>query len=75
MSVDVVKVSKFLSLILRHDPGKIATATKVGQRHGRPVVLTVRTRQMHAAGHKFFLSANGVWLTEKVPAEFLEFPR
>jgi putative RNA 2'-phosphotransferase len=52
-----------------------ATATKVGQRHGRPVVLVVRAREMAAAGHQFFLSANGVWLTERVPAEFLVFPQ
>jgi putative RNA 2'-phosphotransferase len=52
-----------------------ATATKVGQRHGKPVVLVVRARAMAAAGHQFFLSANGVWLTERVPAEFLVFPQ
>jgi putative RNA 2'-phosphotransferase len=50
------------------------TATKVGQRHGKPVVLTVRSGEMAAAGHSFFLSANGVWLTERVPAEFIDFP-
>lgn len=51
-----------------------ATAVKVGQRHGRPVVLEVRAGEMHRAGHVFHLSANGVWLTERVPAEYLEFP-
>ena len=50
------------------------TATKVGQRHGKPVILVVRTGQMAAAGHRFYLSANGVWLTERVPVEFIEFP-
>jgi putative RNA 2'-phosphotransferase len=29
---------------------------------------------MHAAGHVFFLSENGVWLTDEVPAKFIEFP-
>jgi uncharacterized protein (TIGR02452 family) len=29
---------------------------------------------MVAAGHTFFVSANGVWLTDAVPAAFLEFP-
>jgi len=29
---------------------------------------------MAAAGHRFYLSANGVWLTERVPVEFIEFP-
>lgn len=52
----------------------VPTATKVGQRHGQPVVLVVRAREMSAAGHPFFLAANGVWLTERVPVAFLLFP-
>ena len=48
------------------------TAHKVGQRHGRPVVLRVKSGQMHAAGHLFFLSKNGVWLCDRVAPEFLE---
>lgn len=50
------------------------TATKVGQRHGKPVILIVRSQEMSAAGHQFYLSANGVWLTERVPVEFIDFP-
>ncbi len=52
----------------------VPTATSVGQRHGRAVVLVVRAGAMAAAGHTFFLSANGVWLTARVPAEFIKFP-
>jgi putative RNA 2'-phosphotransferase len=52
----------------------VETATKVGQRHGKPVVLVVRAGEMFAAGHVFFVSSNGVWLTERVPVEFLDFP-
>ena len=52
----------------------VPTATKVGQRHGKPVVLVVRAGAMFTAGHPFFLSANGVWLTERVPVEFIDFP-
>jgi putative RNA 2'-phosphotransferase len=51
-----------------------ATATKVGARHGKPVVLTIEADSMHRAGLEFFLSANGVWLTEHVPARFIRFP-
>ena len=51
-----------------------ATARKVGQRHGRPVVLRVDAAAMSAAGHRFWRSENGVWLAERVPAEFLSFP-
>jgi putative RNA 2'-phosphotransferase len=50
------------------------TATNVGQRHGKPVVLQVLAGRMHQAGRPFYLSANGVWLTEHVPAEYLVFP-
>ncbi len=50
-----------------------ATATQVGGRHGNPAVLIIRTGEMSAAGYGFFLSANGVWLTEHVPATFIDF--
>ncbi|MFF7310699.1 RNA 2'-phosphotransferase [Streptomyces sp. NPDC008137] len=50
------------------------TATRVGARRGRPVVLTVDTAAMHRDGHVFRVSANGVWLTEAVPPRYLRFP-
>lgn len=50
------------------------TATRVGARRGRPVVLSVDAAAMHRAGHVFRVSANGVWLTDAVPPEFLRFP-
>lgn len=50
------------------------TATRVGARRGRPVVLSVEAGAMHRAGHVFHLSANGVWLTDGVPPQFLRFP-
>ena len=49
----------------------LATAEKVGSRHGKPVVLTVESGQMARDGHHFYLSDNGVWLTEAVPAKYL----
>lgn len=50
------------------------TARQVGARRGRPVILTVDANAMHEAGHKFFLSANNVWLTDSVPYEFITYP-
>ncbi|MCX5196317.1 RNA 2'-phosphotransferase [Streptomyces sp. NBC_00249] len=50
------------------------TATRVGARRGRPVVLAVDAGAMHEAGHVFRISANGVWLAESVPPRFLRFP-
>ncbi len=48
------------------------TATKVGQRRGRPTVLKIRSGDMHRAGHVFYRSANNVWLVDHVPAGFIE---
>lgn len=50
------------------------TAHKVGQRHGKPVILTIKADAMRIAGHEFYLSDNGVWLTEHVPTEFIDYP-
>lgn len=47
------------------------TALAVGQRHGKPYVLRVRAGEMQKQGYLFYLSENGVWLTEHVPADFL----
>ncbi|HEY7292820.1 MAG TPA: RNA 2'-phosphotransferase [Vicinamibacterales bacterium] len=52
----------------------VATAEVVARRRGRPVVVLVLSGQMHRAGHALFLSASGIWLTEHVPRQFLEFP-
>ena len=47
------------------------TAIKVGQRHGKPVLYTVKAGEMYRDGYKFFLSKNGVWLTKEVPVKYL----
>jgi putative RNA 2'-phosphotransferase len=51
-----------------------ATATKVGQRHGKPVVLVIEAQRMHGAGFRFYLAENGVWLTDNVPPGYLNAP-
>lgn len=47
------------------------TATKVGSRRGKPVVLRVDAKAMAENGHVFQRSDNGVWLTERVPPEYI----
>ncbi|MBK1894793.1 RNA 2'-phosphotransferase [Chryseobacterium paridis] len=47
------------------------TATKVGMRHGKPVILTIRTGKMFEEGIQFYLSNNGVWLTDFVDAQYI----
>ena len=50
----------------------LATARTVGARHGRPVIFQVDAAAMAASGHLFYCSDNGVWLTDAVPADYLE---
>lgn len=57
-----------------HLSADAATAETVGRRRGRPVVLTVDAARMAADGHEFFRAENGVWLTDRVPPEYLSFP-
>ena len=44
----------------------------MGQRHGKPVVYTVKSGDMYRDGMVFYLSVNGIWLTKMVPAKYLE---
>ncbi len=55
-----------------HLSSDVETAVRVGQRHGRPVVLRVDAERMHADGYVFFRADNGVWLTNAVPAGYLD---
>jgi putative RNA 2'-phosphotransferase len=46
-------------------------ARRVGERRGAPVVLEVRAADMARDGFVFYRSANGVWLTDRVPARYV----
>lgn len=48
------------------------TAFQVGKRHGKPVVFVICAKKMHEDGHVFYLSENGVWLTDRVPTKYME---
>lgn len=50
------------------------TATDVGRRHGKPIVLTIQARMMHTKGFDFFKTESGIWLTKNVPVEYIQFP-
>lgn len=50
----------------------IETATKVGKRHGSPVVFTIKSKEMYEDGIKFYKSKNGVWLTIEVDPKYVE---
>lgn len=55
-----------------HLSGDIETALKVGQRHGKPFVFKVFADQMYNDNYQFFISDNGVWLTDNVPTKYLK---
>ena len=49
------------------------TATSVGTRHGKPIVLNVNSKQMYSDGIEFYRSENGVWLTQFVDSKYILF--
>ena len=49
-----------------------ATAHRVGsRRRGDVAILTVDTAAMARDGYAFYRSANGVWLVDAVPVQYL----
>ena len=58
-----------------HLSSDLETAEKVGRRHGDPVVYQISSGQMYRDGFAFYLSANKVWLTKAVPAQYLSIHR
>jgi len=50
----------------------IGTAIAVGQRYGKPVILTIKALLMHEQGFVFYLSENEVWLTEQVSNQYIQ---
>lgn len=55
-----------------HLSSDLETANKVGQRHGKPFVFKVFAEQMFNDNFQFFISDNGVWLTNNVPTKYLK---
>lgn len=71
--VDAIKENGLIpgSRLHVHLSADVETAQNVGSRRGKPIILEVQALEMHEAGFTFYLSENGVWLTEKVPADFI----
>jgi len=55
-----------------HLTSKPETALEVGKRWGKPVLLKIAAGLMTKEGYKFYVSENGVWLTDHVPAEYIK---
>lgn len=47
------------------------TATNVGKRHGTPAILRINAKRMREDGIPFYLSRNGVWLTDFVDVKYI----
>jgi len=63
---------KPMSRLYVHLSNDEETAVKVGKRHGKPVILKIRAKEMWKDGIKFYLSQNGVWLTKYVDKKYVE---
>lgn len=63
---------KPMSRLYVHLSKDIETASKIGRRHGAPVILKIHSEDMYKEGFKFYLSENGVWLTKKVDVKYFE---
>ncbi len=49
----------------------IKTASNVGKRHGKLIILAIDAKKMHQDGYQFYISDNNVYLVEEVPAKYL----
>lgn len=85
MRKNLMSMSKFVSMVLRHKPQEIGLKLdehgwadvaelleKMQPRHGKPVIYKVKSGEMSRDGYVFYLSVNNVWLTKKVPVKYLE---
>ena len=64
---------KKMSRLYVHLSETVGGAERVAaRRKGNPVILMIRAGDMSADGYLFFLSENGVWLTDHVPPCYIE---
>ena len=49
----------------------VDTAYKVGVRHGTPIILKIDCKAMVKDGIKFYISENGVWMTEDINPKYI----
>jgi putative RNA 2'-phosphotransferase len=55
-----------------HMSPDVKTAEAVARRRPKPVILTVNSKVMSDSGIKFFLTGNGVWLTDYVDPKYIK---
>lgn len=74
-NLDSIKQKGLLKQVRHHVhlSSDIETARKVGMRYGKPIVLHIESGKMNKDGIEFYISENGVWLTEKVDPKYIIF--
>lgn len=72
-SLDGIKKNGLRSMSRHHLhlSSDVSTATNVGSRRGKPIILKIDSKAMYADGFKFYISDNGVWLIDEVPFKYI----
>lgn len=75
--MDSIKAKGLLKMSRQHVhlSQDVETATKVGSRRGKPVILEIDAARMQAEGFVFYQSENGLWLCDEVPVRFILFKK
>ena len=77
-SFEKIKKSGGLSKMNRlhvHLSSDKTVAYSVGKRYSKykePIILEIDSASMYTDGYKFYLSENGVWLTDNVPLKYIK---
>jgi putative RNA 2'-phosphotransferase len=75
ISQHYVRISKYLSKHLRHQPERLGLELnmtfKVGGRRGKSVIFLIDTLSMVVDGYSFYCTENDVWLVDTVPPQYL----
>ena len=58
-----------------HLSESLETASKVGSRRGKAIILNVASGEMYKNGLDFYCSENGVWLTNHVPSGYIKLEK
>jgi putative RNA 2'-phosphotransferase len=54
-----------------HMSPDVETASNVGSRRGKPIILKIAAKRLQETGMKFYVIENNVWLAEHIPSEFI----
>ncbi|MFK5921889.1 MAG: RNA 2'-phosphotransferase [Verrucomicrobiota bacterium] len=54
-----------------HMSTNIPLMLEVARRRGKAALLEIDAKQMHQDGHEFYVTENEVWLTDRIPTQYL----